>query len=52
MMLGKESYLIWAFPIAILFMLSAFLTSKYGERLAKDQTEILKYFVRETVRVG
>ncbi|MDP5120284.1 MAG: hypothetical protein NWQ46_01715 [Spirosomaceae bacterium] len=50
-MLGKESLLIWAFPVAILFMLSAFLTSKYGERLAKDQTEILKDFVREAVQV-
>ncbi len=50
-MLGKESVLIWAFPVAILFMLSAFLTSKYGERLAHDQTEILKNFVREAVSV-
>lgn len=50
-MLGKESHLIWAFPIAILFMLSAFLTSKYGEHLAHNQTEILKDFVREAVRV-
>jgi hypothetical protein len=50
-MLGKESYMIWAFPVAFLFVLSAFLTSKYGERLAYAQTDILKDFVREAVRV-
>ncbi|MBX2817030.1 MAG: hypothetical protein KTR24_13575 [Saprospiraceae bacterium] len=48
-LLGTYSPLLWAFPIAILFMLSAFLTSKKGERMAKDQTEELKEFVRGVI---
>lgn len=48
-MLGKPTDLIYAFPIALLFMLTAYLVGKYGERLAKDQTEMLKQFVREAV---
>ncbi|MGD1892896.1 MAG: hypothetical protein ACFB15_20210 [Cyclobacteriaceae bacterium] len=48
-MLGKPTNLIYAFPIALLFMLTAYLVGKYGERLAKDQMELLKQFVREAV---
>lgn len=48
-LLGKPTNLIYAFPIALLFMLTAYLVGKYGERLAKDQTESLKQFVREAV---
>ncbi len=48
-MLGKPTDLIYAFPIALLFMLTAYLVGKYGEKLAKDQMELLKQFVREAV---
>jgi len=49
MMLGEYSHLILAFPIAILFMLTAYKVGKYGERLAEDQIEILKQFVRDAI---
>lgn len=49
MMLGEYSNLILAFPIAILFMLTAYRVGKYGEKLAEDQIEILKQFVREAL---
>ncbi len=48
-MLGSYSNFLLAFPIAIFFMLSAFLTSKKGERLASDQTEDLKNFIRKAI---
>ena len=48
-MLGNYSNLLLAFPISILFMLSAYKVGKYGEQLAKDQIEILKQFVRDTI---
>lgn len=43
------SNLIFAFPIALLFMLTAYRVGKQGEKLAKDQIEILKQFVREAL---
>ena len=49
MMLGEYSHLILAFPIAILFMLTAYRVGKYGEQLAADQIEFLKEFVREAI---
>lgn len=48
-MLGKPTNLIYAFPVALLFILTAYLMGKYGEKLAKDQTELLKQFVRAAV---
>lgn len=48
-MLGKPTNLLYAFPIALLFMLTAYLVGKYGEKLAKDQMELLKQFVREAI---
>lgn len=48
-MLGEYSNFILALPIAILFMLTAYSVGKYGEKLAKDQMEILKQFVRDAV---
>ena len=46
LILGEYSPYILAFPIAILFMLTAYKAGKYGEQLGKDQIEILKQFVR------
>ena len=48
-LMGQKSYLIAAFPITIVFMLTAYFAGKYGEKLAKDQMEILKDFVREVI---
>lgn len=48
-MLGYYTPWIWAFPIAILFMLTAYRAGKYGETLGKDQIEVLKQFVRDAV---
>lgn len=49
LLLGKSSNLLFAFPIALLFMLTAYLVGKYGEKLAKDQVDLLKQFVSDAV---
>jgi hypothetical protein len=49
-MLGHYSPLVWALPIAILFMLTAYSAGKYGERLSAEQIEELKEVVRKVVR--
>lgn len=49
--LGEENYMIWSFPIAIVFMLTAYWSGKMGERLGKAQVEQLKDVVRELIRV-
>ena len=46
-MLGEFTNYIYAFPIAIIFMLTAYKAGKYGEQLGADQVELLKDFVRE-----
>ncbi|OJJ18006.1 hypothetical protein BKI52_29585 [marine bacterium AO1-C] len=48
-LMGQKSLLIAAFPITIVFLLTAYFAGKYGEKLAKDQMEILKGFVREVI---
>jgi hypothetical protein len=48
-MLGEFSSLVWALPIAVLFMLTAYKAGKYGEQLGADQIELLKHFVREAL---
>lgn len=48
--LGEFSHLIWAFPIAVLFMLTAYLAGKYGEKLGHDQTEMLKDVIRRAIQ--
>lgn len=48
-MLGTFSPLVWAIPIAFLFMLTAYKAGKYGESLGADQIEILKQFVRDAL---
>ena len=47
--LGEFSNMVLAFPIAIVFMLTAYGVGKYGEQLAKNQSEMLKQFVREVI---
>lgn len=49
--LGEYSNLVLALPIAIVFMLTAYLSGKYGERLGHDQVEILKQFVRDALQL-
>lgn len=46
LMLGENSPFLWAFPIAIVFMFTAYKAGKYGEQLGKDQIEELKNFIR------
>jgi len=50
-MLGHYTPWVWAFPIAILFMLTAYRAGKYGETLGKDQIEVLKQFVRDAAYI-
>lgn len=49
-MLGTFSYTLFAFPLAILFMMTAYRAGKYGESLGSDQIELLKQFVRDAIR--
>lgn len=49
--LGEFSYSLLAFPIAILFMLTAFWAGKFGEKLGADQVEDLKKFIRSAVSI-
>lgn len=48
-MLGTWSWTLWAFPSGILFMLTAYLSGQYGEKLGADQVEILKQFIRDAI---
>ena len=48
-MLGEYSGYLWAAPISILFMLTAYKAGKYGEKLGEDQIEVLKQFVRDAI---
>ncbi len=48
-MLGNYSHMVWAFPISILMMLTAYKAGKFGEQLGKDQIEDMKNFVRTVV---
>ncbi len=50
-LLGESSLLIWALPLAFLFMLTAYKAGKYGESLGKDQVELLKGFVGEVLEL-
>lgn len=50
-MLNEYTPLIWALPLAILFMLTAYKAGKYGESLGKDQILLLKDFVREALKI-
>jgi len=49
-MLDEYSHTLWAFPIAILFMLTAYTAGKQGEKLGAEQMEFLKQFIRDTLK--
>ncbi|MGH1364584.1 MAG: hypothetical protein ACRBF0_13570 [Calditrichia bacterium] len=49
LMMGEQTILLWAFPVAILLMLTAYLAGKMGERLGSDQVEVLKSFIIEAI---
>lgn len=48
-MLGEFSQWVWAFPISLLIMLTAYRAGKYGEKLGHDQMEVLKDFLRASL---
>ncbi len=48
-LLDKPTPTIWAFPIALLIMLTAYQAGKFGENKGRDQIEMLKQFVRDLV---
>lgn len=48
-MLDEYSPTLWAFPIAILCMLTAYSAGKQGEKLGAEQVEFLKQFIRDAV---
>ena len=50
LLLGEYSHYLLAFPLAILFMLTAYRAGKYGEQLGADQVEQLKDFVRAAIK--
>ncbi len=50
-MLGEFSHWVWAFPISLAFMLTAYLSGKYGEKLGHDQMEVLKDFLRAALPI-
>ncbi len=47
--LGDYSNLILVLPLTILIMLTAYRVGKHGEKLAEDQTEMLKQFIRDAI---
>ena len=49
--LGEYSHSLWALPISLLLMATAYLTGKFGERLGKDQIVTLTKFVFDTLKV-
>ena len=49
--LGEYSITIWAVPIALLIMLTAYAAGKLGEKLGKDQVELLTKFVKVNLQV-
>lgn len=46
--LGESSLYVWAFPVALLIMSTAYFASKSGERLGAEQIELLKTFFRDS----
>lgn len=48
--LGEENGFVWALPMAIIFMLTAYKAGKIGERLGEKQVEQLKDVVRKLIR--
>jgi hypothetical protein len=48
--LGEFHFTVWALPIAIILMSTAYLSSKYGQKLGHDQVVTLKDFVRKALK--
>ncbi len=48
-MMGEYSNYVWAFPISVILMLSAYFAGKFGEKLGEDQVIKLKEFVFELI---
>ncbi len=48
--LGEFSLALFGMPVALVLMSSAYLTSKYGEKLGHNQVEILKDFLRNILK--
>ncbi|UTW62788.1 hypothetical protein KFE98_01125 [bacterium SCSIO 12741] len=46
---GRFSWTLLAFPVAVVFMLTAYAAGKQGEKLGADQIEILKQFIRDSI---
>lgn len=49
-MLGDYSHTIWAFPVAVLIMLTAYQAGKLGERLGSRQIRQFKAFIRGVIQ--
>jgi hypothetical protein len=49
--LGQQSLYFWSFPFALLIMLTAFFVGKAGERLGKEQVELLIVFVKDALKI-
>lgn len=48
--LGDFSLALFAMPVSLIIMSSAYLTSKYGEKLGHEQVEVLKDFLRNVLK--
>ena len=48
--LGEYSLTIWAFPVSLLIILTAFLAGKLGELLGKEQVTLLVNFVNKSLK--
>ena len=49
-MLGEKNILVWSFPVAAIFMVTAYWTSKIGQKLGTEQMEQLFEFLREAIK--
>lgn len=46
---GKASWMIWSLPVSVVFMLTAYGTSKFGQSLGKDQIVLMKDFLNQAI---
>jgi hypothetical protein len=49
MSLGQPSWMIWAFPVSIVVMSTAYGTSKYGQSLGKGQIKEMKDYLNRAL---
>jgi hypothetical protein len=50
MMLKMEAYAMWSVPVGLLLLATLFITSKVGQKLGRDQMEVLKKFVDDALQ--